>query len=337
MNMDLTRRDFLKASSALAGAMGVVSTGLVGLEEAFGAEGASPPVVWLQGQSCTGCSISLLNTIYYATIDQLLTTTLDVDFHPQLMAAVGSQAIAAAQTASNTSGGFILVVEGAIPTDAKGAYCTVWPGMTALNAVKTLGAKASMILAVGTCASFGGIPKGKPNPTGASPVSALKLGKPLVNIAGCPAHPDWVVGTIAYILKYGKLPTLDSSLRPTDYFSATVHSQCPRAATAATNSASQIGQSGCLRPTGCRGPETYADCPIRRWNSGAASTAGANWCIGASVPCHGCTGATFPDGESPFFAVSKTTSTGTTNNAAVCAQCHSDGRSGALPAGHIPI
>jgi Ni,Fe-hydrogenase I small subunit len=87
--MRLSRRDFLKASSALAGAFGLTSVGLLKYQEAFAAEGASPPVVWLACQNCTGCTVSLLNTIYYATIDQLLTQTIDLDYHPQLMAVAG--------------------------------------------------------------------------------------------------------------------------------------------------------------------------------------------------------------------------------------------------------
>jgi hydrogenase small subunit len=256
-------------------------------------------VVWLQAQACTGCSVSLLNSIYYLTVDTLLTTTLDVKYHPNLMAAVGSTAIGAAQ-AAYAKGGYILVVEGAVPMGASGKFCTVWPKMTALNAVRTYAAKASAVIAVGTCASFGGIPKGAPHPTGATSVKAVVGTKPVINIPGCPVNPDWLVGTVAYLLQYGKAPALDSYRRPTQYFSRTVHSRCPYNDDAPRRTV--LGQrNGCLRALGCTGPETRADCPNRKWNSPAASTNGVNWCIGAGSPCQGCTEPNFPDGKSPFY------------------------------------
>jgi hydrogenase small subunit len=69
--MNVTRRDFLKASAAIAGALTLKASGLMQLQKAMaaGAEAAGVPVIWLQGQSCTGCSVSLLNTIHYMTID----------------------------------------------------------------------------------------------------------------------------------------------------------------------------------------------------------------------------------------------------------------------------
>ena len=81
--MDVTRRDFVKASSALVTALGLNATGIL-REEAMAGEKNEDgvPVVWLQGQSCNGCSVSLLNCIYYTTIDDLLVNTLDVEFHP---------------------------------------------------------------------------------------------------------------------------------------------------------------------------------------------------------------------------------------------------------------
>jgi len=297
--MAITRRDFVRASTALGAAFGLVTVASP-RRKAEAATGA-PPVVWLQGQACTGCSVSLLNSIYYQTIDGLLTSTLDVKFHPNLMAAAGSTAVAAAE-AAYAKGGYVLVVEGAVPTGASGKYCTVWPGMTALKAVKTYAARASNIIAVGTCASFGGIPKGAPGPTGATSVKAVVGTKPVINIPGCPVNPDWLVGTVAYLLQYGTAPALDSYRRPTQYFGRTVHSRCPYEDDDDGRRITSLGQrGGCLRPLGCTGPETRADCPNRRWNSPAAATAGVNWCIGAGSPCHGCTEPNFPDGKSPFY------------------------------------
>ncbi len=97
--MNVTRRDFLKASTAIAGALALKGSGLMQLQKAMAAGSSKPPVIWLQGQGCTGCSVSLLNSTYYMTIDQLLIDTLDVKFHPTVMAAAGDLAVGAAEDA----------------------------------------------------------------------------------------------------------------------------------------------------------------------------------------------------------------------------------------------
>lgn len=304
--MRLTRRDVLKASSAVAGALALSRLGAFHVQQAMAAEGASPPIIWFQGQCCTGCSVSLLNTITYATIDVLLTKVLDVDYHSNLMSAAGDLAVGVA-LGDQAKGGYILVVEGAIPTAEQGKYSYLWPGMTMQDGVQLFAQNAALVIAVGTCASFGGMSAGNPNPTGAAPVSQLVTDKPVLNIPGCPVHPDWLVGAIAYILKNGTLPALDANNRPSDYFANTVHSQCPLVATPKVTG---LGQGlGCLMNIGCKGPMTYADCPSRRWNSGAANTPGASFCTIARVPCQGCTEPSFPDGMSPFFFLNNGAST----------------------------
>ncbi|MCX5684819.1 MAG: hydrogenase small subunit, partial [Planctomycetota bacterium] len=226
--MPVTRRDMLKASAIVAGALGLTGAGILRTQQALAKVGGLK-IVWLQAQSCTGCSVSLLNSIYYATIDNLLLNTLDLKYHSNVMAAAGKQASDAAE-AAYTAGGYALVVEGAIPTADNGKACNLWPGLTAMAGVTRYASRATMVLAVGTCASFGGMAAGKPNPTLATSVKGL-LGtaftKPLINIPGCPVHPDWVVGTIAYILTNNKAPALDANLRPTSFYGAKVHDACP--------------------------------------------------------------------------------------------------------------
>ena len=264
--MELTRRDFLRASSALAAAWGV------NVPEAWAATSAAPPVVWLQAQSCSGCSVSLLNTIYYMTVDKLLLGTIKLNYHSTLMAASGAGASAAAQAALGTSG-YVLVVEGAIPTGASGKYCYLWPGLTALKGVQDFAAKAGSILAVGTCAAYGGVVGAKPNPTGTKPLSTILSGKKVINIPGCPSHPDWIVGTIAYLIKYGKAPPLDGSGRPLSYFPTSVHKQCPYR----DDFDDGEGEGRCQFRRGCKGPIAAGDCPTRKWNSGSAKAFGVNW------------------------------------------------------------
>ena len=324
----ISRRAFLKYCIASAGALAVSKSGLMEtawsvaggeeklgplalsrsgllkLQEVLAVEGGAP-VVWLQGQGCSGCSVSLLNSIHYATIDELLLNTLDLEFHATVMAAAGDMAVTAAEDALE-AGGYVLVVEGAIPTGEEGRYCYLWPGMTAFDAVQTYAEKAAFVLAVGTCAAYGGIPAGNPNLTGAMGVSqVVPAGTQVINIPGCPAHPDWIVGTIAHLLAHGEAPKLDSNGRPRDFYGKTIHSKCPNKFKFFDNElfAQELGELGCLSQLGCQGRATSADCALRKWNSAGEGEYGVNWCVGARNPCQGCTEPGFPDGTSPFYTL----------------------------------
>ena len=309
--MNVTRRDFLKASAAITGALALKASGLLQLQKAMaaGAEAAGVPVIWLQGQSCTGCSVSLLNTIHYMTIDELLVNTLDLQYHPTVMAAAGDLAVGAAEGAAP---GYVLIIEGSIPVGDQGHYCHVWEDennnpVTMETAFDDFWRNASHILAVGTCASYGGIPAGNPNPTTALGVNGTlsylgvsKKKRPtVINIPGCPAHPDWIVGTVAVLLA-GEMPELDRDGRPIEFFGEHVHYHCPNRGQGLK--AKKLGEPGCLVGLGCNGQQTHADCPMRKWNAGEPGEGkGVNWCVGAQNPCQGCTEPTFPDGMSPFY------------------------------------
>lgn len=300
--MLITRREFLKYCAATAGALGLTASGLIKLEKAMALEG-EPPVIWLQGQGCSGCSVSLLNSIYYTTIDDLLLNTIDLEYHSTLMAAAGDLAVSAAE-AARTKGGYLLVVEGAIPTGDGGRFCSLWPGMTAVDALQSFGSNAHLILAVGTCAAYGGMSAGNPNPTTARGVSDIVGTSKVINLPGCPAHPDWIVGTIAYILTYNRAPRLDRQRRPLDYYRDDVHEDCHlRDEYRREIFAHELSQEGCLYELGCKGKHTKADCAVRKWNSAGYREYGVNWCVGARNPCQGCTEPDFPDGKSPFYTL----------------------------------
>jgi len=282
--MDLNRRDFLKAASAIAASLALPARMALGATN-------GPPVVWLQAQSCSGCSVSLLNTIHYMTADALLGTTINLNYHSTLMAAAGELASDTARSAAAGSG-YVLIVEGAIPRGAQKTYCYLWPGMTAWDGVQQFARNASRVIAVGSCSAFGGVVKGTPNPSNAGSVSDCIGASRVINIPGCPAHPDWIVGTVATLLS-GRLPELDSYRRPKTFFSKKVHERCPFKEDPLKNR--------CLFSHGCRGKVTCGDCATRQWNANAAGGNGVNWCAGAGTPCHGCTQPDFPDGMSPFF------------------------------------
>jgi hydrogenase small subunit len=300
--MQISRRNFLKYCIGSAAVLGLNPTVVGRLEEVLAAPGDElPTVIWLNGANCTGCTVSLANLLSQegpSDIGDLLTNYIGLAFHPNLMGAAGDLAVQTLNEAA--SGDFILAVDGGIPTAFGGHTCVVWTDngqeVTAQDAVLSLAPQAAAVLSIGTCASFGGIPGGNPNPTGIVSVGEL-TGLQTINIPGCPTHPDWIVWTIANLLA-GVTPVLDSQGRPMELFGGEefeIHKHCPRKE---SSKATSFGQEGlCLKELGCKGPKTQADCPGRQWNNGT------NWCIGANAICLGCTEQGFPDAFSPLYNV----------------------------------
>lgn len=300
--MRISRRDFLKYCVSSAAILGLDATVLGKLEKALAAN-AGPHVLWLSGSACTGCTVSLANRISTSAptnVADLLINVINLDFHPNLMGAAGDDAVQALRTAA--AGSYILVVEGGIPAAFGGNACVLWnengTSVTALDAVRDLASRSIANIAVGTCASFGGVAAAAPNPTQVTGLSTA-IGRQAINISGCPVHPDWIVWAIAQLLA-GVTPALDSSGRPSALFSSTVHDRCPRRHDYEDNRASTYGRYGCLYSLGCEGPRTRGDCPTRRWNNGVS------FCVNANAPCYACTQNGFPDSFSPLLNISTT-------------------------------
>lgn len=267
------------------------------------------PVISIQGQNCTGCVTSTLCSEYPSIKNILLQDLipgfkLDFVFHPTIMTASGNLAMEILEEAGKQKG-FVLIVDGAIPTGDNGVYCVTGEKdgkkSTILDEVVELSKNAMLVIALGTCAAFGGIAAGKPNPTGAESVGDIllthKIDTPLVNIPGCPPHPDWLFGSIEEVLKKGlENVELDDLRRPKTFYGKLIHENCPnRAYFDEGKFAKKLGDKGCLYELGCKGPITYSDCPTRHWNSKA------NWVIGSGAPCSGCTGPDFPDFVGDFY------------------------------------
>jgi len=269
------------------------------------------PVIWLQGAGCTGCSVSVLNAvspkIQNLLLDELVPgQQLSLIFHATIMAGQGEPVIEVLRNAEkNIKGGYILVVEGAIPTAQDGVYGSIgekdgkhW---TIQKSVEQLGANALLTIALGTCAAYGGIPAAHPNPTGCKSVKAVFDEKGIdtlvVNIPGCPPHPDWFVGTVAVVMFSGlQAVELDNINRPKLFYGQLIHENCPRRADFDKGKfAQKLSEPGCLYKLGCKGHYTNADCPIRQWNNGVS------WCIKAGSPCLGCVEPEFPDNTSPMY------------------------------------
>lgn len=269
--------------------MGLSAMNIFKLQELL-ANPNAPTILWLQGSACTGCTVSFLNyisTTEPVDIADLLINDVNLAYHNTAMAAAADTGIDALD-AAYVKGGYILAVEGGVPSAFGGNTCIAWSrdgkDVTFLEAVRTLAGRASKILSIGTCASYGGVAAAPPNPTAVQGVG-IATGKPTINIPGCPPHPDWIVWTIARLL-LGNLGELDDKRRPKALFSKPIHELCPRKE---AKDASQYGQDGlCLEKLMCAGPKTHGNCPRIGWNNHA------NWCIDANAPCIGCTEPGFP-------------------------------------------
>jgi len=295
----VSRRDFMKFCTYLTATMGLSSSFVPKVAEVFAAPAQRPPVVWLHFGECTGCSEATLRTQYpYA--DDLVLEILSVEYHETIMAAAGQQAEDQLHAAvKKYEGKFICVVEGSIATNYGGAYGKIG-GRTFLEIAKEVCPKAAAVIAIGACATFGGVPAAKPNPGGYKSVGEA-LGIKTVNIAGCPPNPVNFVGTIVNYLLLGQLPALDELGRPLFAYGKTIHDQCPRRSHFENEEfveefGSEEAFAGyCLYKMGCRGPETYNNCPIAKFNDGTSFP------IEAGAPCIGCSEPDFWDKFTPFY------------------------------------
>lgn len=296
--MALTRREFLRICSGSAAALGVSQLFIPEVYKALAeAAAGNPSVLWLQGMSCAGCSVSLLNTVH-PNIKEVLLEIITLEFHTNVMAAAGDLAMSVYEEAiAKKKGQFFLIVEGAIPTKHD-RYCEIgeYQGKvkTMADLTKRLGDAAKAVIAVGQCATYGGIPAAAGNYTGAVGVQDY-LKKPVINIPGCPPHPDWMIGTIAHVLLFG-MPELDRYGRPKVFFGKCIHDNCERRRDFDEGKfAKHFSEEGCLYELGCKGPLTYADCSTRAWNNHV------NWCVRSGAGCRGCTEPGWPDKASPLF------------------------------------
>lgn len=258
-------------------------------------------VIWLQAAGCTGCTVSLLNSpsfkIKNLLLDEIVPGKIvSLVFQPTIMGGAGEKVICVMKEESERD--FFLVVEGAIPTKDGGVYGKVGE-KTFLEIFLELSKKAKGVIAIGTCSSFGGIPAAKPNPTGCKGVGEVMeengIEKLLINIPGCPPHPEWFIGTLTKIIT-GLPVELDEYKRPVDFYGMLIHENCPRRPYFDKGKfAKNFSEEGCLYLLGCNGPFTYSDCPLRQWNGGV------NWCIKNNSPCFGCVESDYPDGTTPFY------------------------------------
>jgi hydrogenase small subunit len=285
----LNRRDFLKFCTGVAATLGLSPAFGVQIAEAATAK-ARPPVIWLSAQECTGCTESLLRA-YHPTVETLVLDMISLDYHEALSAVAGHQAEDFKQQSIKENWGkYVLVVDGSIPTRDGGIYCMV-AGKPILETVKEEAEGAAAIIAIGSCASWGGIPASDPNPTQAKPLHEILFGKTVINIPGCPPNVYNFLSTILYLVTFGKAPDLDDKGRPKFAYGRLIHENCERRPHFdAGRFALEFGDAGhrqgwCLYALGCKGPETYANCPAILFGDVGAGA----WPVGTGHPCFGCT------------------------------------------------
>jgi hydrogenase small subunit len=285
----VSRRDFLKFCTAMAASMGLP----LGMADAIAQTVTSAkrtPVIWLHFQECTGCTESLLRATH-PTVEHLILDLISLDYSETLCAAAGHQVEKALHhSVQENEGKFILVCEGSVPTKDNGIYCQIG-GRTALDIINDIGPKAAAIVAIGSCASWGGVQSAYPNPTEAKGISQILTDKTVINLPGCPASPYNLLSTVLYYLTLNKLPELDARGRPKFAYGRLVHENCERRPHFdAGRFAEEFGGPGhrqgwCLYKLGCKGPETYANCPIQLFGDVGSNA----WPVGTGHPCFGCT------------------------------------------------
>src|SRR5271166_5821493 len=289
----VSRRSFLQLCSTLivAAPVGLSLTSRATAAQVAKIVGKArrPSVIWLHFQDCTGCTETLLRTSA-PDVAHLILDVISLDYHETLMAASGAQAEAALKSAiEENAGKFVLVIEGAIPTRDDGVFMELG-GKPAIQVAKEVSSQAAAVIAIGSCASWGGVPSADPNPTGAMGIDSVISGKPIINLPGCPPNPYNLLAVVLEYVTMGRLPEMDEFGRPKFAYERVIHENCPRRAHFdAGRYAYAFGDEGhrkgwCLYKLGCKGPVTHASCSTRHFNEMPGV-----WPIGIGAPCLGCT------------------------------------------------
>ncbi len=268
----------------------------------------------IHGLGCGGDTISLLNAEEPELLTAFEMLDISIAWHPSLSQEKGEEVLRICS--DFLEGKRILdffLIEGAIPTAPDGTGLVFeFLGRPLVEWIKKLAGVAEYTIAVGTCAAFGGISASYPNPMGATGAQSSRdetggvLGKdyrsrsglPVINIPGCPAHPDWIMETL-YLVAHKKLSPdlLDSTNRPAHFFNNLAHHGCPKNEFYEFKaSANEFGQMGCMFEfLGCRGTQCESDCNIRLWLGRTGS------CTRGGYPCISCASQDFPVPGTHYF------------------------------------
>jgi ferredoxin hydrogenase small subunit len=266
---------------------------------------ASFKVLWLQSGGCGGCSMSLLCADTPDFYGLLRHAGIDLLWHPSLSLENGRELTAIlAEVLAGRIALDALCIEGALLRGPRGTgrfHMLAGTGLPMIDWVRRLSAHARHVLAVGSCAAWGGITAGGGNPTDACGLQyeddhrggllgadfCAAGGLPVINIAGCPTHPGWVIDTLTALAAGLVTPAeLDSFGRPRFYADQLVHHGCTRNEYYEFKaSAEKPSDLGCLMEhLGCKGTQVHADCNIRLWNGEGSCTRGGYACVACTEP-----------------------------------------------------
>jgi hydrogenase small subunit len=294
----VSRRDFLKYCGSVAALLGMSEMYAPQIASAIESGAKLQPALWLAHGLCTGCTESMAQ-VGTPDVPTIVLDLLSVNYWETVMAAAGTQAEENIK-ATVDKGGFVLIVEGSVMEGFNGNALRIG-GRPGVEELKEVAPKAAAIIAVGSCAVDGGWVAGNPNPAGATGVSAWAakngIKVPIINLPTCPVNPEWVVAILVDVLLAGDLADgtilkkLDSEGRPTLIYGQTIHDNCPRrghfengefVVFGAADQAEKEAKGWCLYQMGCKGPQTYTNCPLVRWNKSVS------WCVESGSPCIGC-------------------------------------------------
>ncbi len=262
-------------------------------------------LLWLQSGGCGGCTMSLLNAERPDLVSTLENAGIDILWHPSLSEQTGAevQALLESVIAGETPLDF-LCIEGSMlrgPAGTGRFHLLGGTGIPMIQWVSKLAEKARYTRAIGSCAAFGGISSSSDNITDATGLqfegelrggllgSDYKAsgGLPVVNVSGCPTHPDWVTETLMQLaLDEGHEDDFDAFFRPRLYTDQLVHHGCNRNEYYEYKaSAEEPGDLGCMMEhMGCLGTQAHADCNSRLWNGGGSCTRAGHACINCTAP-----------------------------------------------------
>ncbi|MCU0625421.1 MAG: hydrogenase [Gemmatimonadaceae bacterium] len=260
-------------------------------------------VLWLQGGACSGNTMSFLNAEEPTVVDLVTDFGINILWHPSIGLEIGDRVgellrdCVSGKTALD-----IFVFEGSVVQGPdRTGMMNVFADRPMQDWVRELAAAASFVVAVGDCACFGGIPATAPNPSESTGLQfhkaekagflgagfTSKAGLPVINIPGCPAHPDWISQIlVAVATGRAKDLLLDAKQRPSTFFTSYTQTGCTNVNSYAQKLDGHFGQrGGCLFYTvGCRGPMTRSSCNRILWNRVSSKTRTNHPCIGCTEP-----------------------------------------------------
>lgn len=294
----VSRRDFLKYCGSIAALLGMSEMYAPQIAAAVEKGATLQPALWMAHGLCTGCTESMAQ-VDSPDVPTVVLDLLSINYWETIMAAAGKQAEENVK-ATVEKGGYVLIVEGSVMLGENGNVLRIG-GRPGIDELKEVAAKAAAVIAVGSCAVDGGWVAGSPNIANATGVSKFfadnGITVPVINLPTCPVNPEWVVAMLVDVLLMGQLADgsilkkLDEKGRPKLIFGSTIHDNCPRrghfengefVVFGSEKQAEQEAAGWCLYQMGCKGPQTYTNCPLVRWNRRAS------WCVESGSPCIGC-------------------------------------------------